>query len=150
MSCWHTCLKGPCCRSYRTTHYTTILPSIVCIVNICTSAAVVSWYWHSEKDQPELKMSAIARPQLTSEPAYMALQDYFNKNGSSLIMRDMFKADPNRFSKFRLVKSGTVSSWPWLLARQQVLYYQLYSNWTWIPESKSKRKYLCIANKSSS
>ena len=77
------------------------LPSIVCIVNICMSAAVVSWYWHYEKDQPELKMSAIARPQLTSEPAYKALQDYFNKNGSSLIMRDMFKADPNRFSKFR-------------------------------------------------
>jgi glucose-6-phosphate isomerase len=40
------------------------------------------------------------REVLTAEPTYKALLDYFNTNGKKLNMSEMFKSDPDRFSKF--------------------------------------------------
>merc|ERR1712142_432611 len=37
---------------------------------------------------------------LTEEPAYKALQEYYNKHGSSINILDMFKADSGRFDKY--------------------------------------------------
>ncbi|ELT95122.1 hypothetical protein CAPTEDRAFT_120375 [Capitella teleta] len=52
-------------------------------------------------------MAEESRPQLTTEPSFQALLDYFNKNGSGITMRDMFKTDPKRFEKFsRTLKTG--------------------------------------------
>lgn len=39
---------------------------------------------------------------LTNDPNYKKLDEWFKANGSSLKMRDMFDADKDRFSKFRL------------------------------------------------
>nr|XP_027227960.1 glucose-6-phosphate isomerase-like [Penaeus vannamei] len=37
---------------------------------------------------------------LTEEAAYKNLQDYYNKNGSKLVLNQLFKEDPNRFKKY--------------------------------------------------
>ena len=47
-------------------------------------------------------MAATSRPLLTEEPTYKALQDYFDKNGASINMPQMFATDPQRFEKYRL------------------------------------------------
>lgn len=39
---------------------------------------------------------------LVNDPNYKKLDEWFKANGSSLKMRDMFDADKDRFSKFRL------------------------------------------------
>lgn len=41
------------------------------------------------------------RPQLTSEPTWQQIQEYYNKNGNKLIIKDLFANDRNRFNKFR-------------------------------------------------
>lgn len=40
---------------------------------------------------------------LTEEAAYKNLQDYYNKNGSKLVINQLFKEDPDRFKKYRYV-----------------------------------------------
>lgn len=51
------------------------------------------------------KMSCLCvmlqRPQLTSEPAWQQIQEYYNKNGNKLIIKDLFAKDPKRYNKFR-------------------------------------------------
>nr|QXJ08893.1 glucose-6-phosphate isomerase [Penaeus japonicus] len=37
---------------------------------------------------------------LTEEAAYKSLQDYYNKNGSKLVINQLFKEDPDRFKKY--------------------------------------------------
>ncbi|XP_047487013.1 glucose-6-phosphate isomerase-like [Penaeus chinensis] len=37
---------------------------------------------------------------LTEEAAYKNLQDYYNKNGSKLVINQLFKEDPDRFKKY--------------------------------------------------
>nr|XP_970258.3 PREDICTED: glucose-6-phosphate isomerase [Tribolium castaneum] len=39
---------------------------------------------------------------LTSEPTWQQLQDYYNKNASKLVIKDLFAQDPNRFNNFSL------------------------------------------------
>jgi len=39
---------------------------------------------------------------LTEEPAYKALQEYYNKHGGSINILEMFKADTGRFNKYSL------------------------------------------------
>lgn len=38
---------------------------------------------------------------LTEEAAYKSLQDYYKKNGSKLVINQLFKEDPDRFKKYR-------------------------------------------------
>lgn len=46
---------------------------------------------------------------LTEEAAYKNLQDYYNKNGSKLVLNQLFKEDPNRFKKYRWVLALFIS-----------------------------------------
>ena len=41
------------------------------------------------------------KPQLTSEPSYQKIQQYFNENGGKINIKNLFDQDPARFSKFR-------------------------------------------------
>jgi glucose-6-phosphate isomerase len=38
---------------------------------------------------------------LTSEPTWQQLQDFYDKNSSKLVIKDLFEQDPNRFKNFR-------------------------------------------------
>lgn len=42
-------------------------------------------------------------PQLTTEPTYQKLQQYFNENGNKINIKNLFENDPARFEKFRFV-----------------------------------------------
>ena len=46
-------------------------------------------------------MADLSRQLLTEENSYRALLDYYKENAHNLNMAKMFKADGNRFSKFR-------------------------------------------------
>lgn len=50
-------------------------------------------------------MANVQRPLLTAEPAWKALQQYYDQNGSKINMAQMFKEDGNRFQKYRFVFS---------------------------------------------
>jgi glucose-6-phosphate isomerase len=39
---------------------------------------------------------------LTSEPTWQQLQDFYDKNSSKLVIKDLFEQDPNRFKNFSL------------------------------------------------
>lgn len=41
------------------------------------------------------------KPELTSEPAYQKIQQYFNQNGATINIKSLFEQDPGRFDKFR-------------------------------------------------
>lgn len=41
------------------------------------------------------------RAPLTQDPAYQKLQEYFDKNGASINIANMFGSDPDRFKNFR-------------------------------------------------
>ena len=41
------------------------------------------------------------RSGLGQDPAFIKLKEYFDQNGSSLNIANMFKEDAQRFSKFR-------------------------------------------------
>lgn len=43
------------------------------------------------------------KPDLTSEPAWAKLQQYFDVDGSKIKIYDLFQQDPKRFEKFRQV-----------------------------------------------
>lgn len=43
----------------------------------------------------------MSKPQLTTEPAWQKVQQYFNANGPKLNIKNLFEQDPERFSKFR-------------------------------------------------
>lgn len=65
-----------------------------------------AWKKYLEAISPKVagfKMTDLSKPLLSSEPAYKALKDYHDKNAASINMREMFKADPDRFKKFRQV-----------------------------------------------
>ena len=49
------------------------------------------------------------RSGLGQDPAFLKLKEYFDQNGSSLNIANMFKEDPERFSKFRYVVSVTLT-----------------------------------------
>jgi hypothetical protein len=38
---------------------------------------------------------------LTQDPAFLKLKDYFDTNGKSINIANLFSADPQRFSTFR-------------------------------------------------
>lgn len=40
-------------------------------------------------------------PPLTTEPTYQKLQEYFDQNGQSINIKELFESDPGRFDKFR-------------------------------------------------
>jgi glucose-6-phosphate isomerase len=40
------------------------------------------------------------KPELTSEPAYQKIQQYFNQNGAKINIKSLFEQDPGRFDKF--------------------------------------------------
>lgn len=44
-------------------------------------------------------------PYLLDEPAWKALQNYYDSNGSKINILQLFKQDPARFDKFKLVFS---------------------------------------------
>ena len=46
-------------------------------------------------------MANVQRPLLTEEPAWKALQEYYDQNGSKINMAQMFKEDGSRFQKYR-------------------------------------------------
>ena len=46
-------------------------------------------------------MADLSRPLLTDEATFQALQQYFNQHGKQINMRQLFKDDPHRFSKYR-------------------------------------------------
>lgn len=46
-------------------------------------------------------MANTGRPNLTTEPAWRSLQEYYDEHGSKLNMIQMFKDDSARFDKFR-------------------------------------------------
>ena len=46
-------------------------------------------------------MANVQRPLLTEEPAWKALQEYYDQNGSKINMAQMFKEDSSRFQKYR-------------------------------------------------
>ena len=50
-----------------------------------------------------------ARPSkgLTSDPAFVQLRDYHQRNASTLSMADMFQNDATRFDKFKYVSSSS-------------------------------------------
>lgn len=41
------------------------------------------------------------KPALSSEKSWKDLQEYYDKSGKSLVIKELFAKDPNRFSKFR-------------------------------------------------
>lgn len=41
------------------------------------------------------------RRPLTADPAFIKLKEYFEANGANISINNEFKADPDRFSKFR-------------------------------------------------
>ncbi|XP_052816806.1 glucose-6-phosphate isomerase-like [Mya arenaria] len=51
-------------------------------------------------------MASFVRPGLTSEKAWNNLQNYFNKDGKSINMLELFKSDPSRFDKFSVKVEG--------------------------------------------
>lgn len=55
-----------------------------------------------ERDLESIVRGIAARmTTLTSEPAYQQLQDYYNKNGASINILELFAKDPDRFNNFR-------------------------------------------------
>lgn len=40
------------------------------------------------------------KPELTSEPAYQKIQQYYNQNGATINIKSLFEQDPGRFDKF--------------------------------------------------
>lgn len=47
-------------------------------------------------------MASTIRPALKTQQSWKNLQEFFDKNGKSINMLDMFKADPERFKKFSI------------------------------------------------
>merc|ERR1712226_224423 len=47
-----------------------------------------------------VNMADLSRPMLKIEPAFKALQEYYDANGAGINMPEMFKNDSGRFSKF--------------------------------------------------
>lgn len=43
----------------------------------------------------------MSRPQLTSDPVWQKIQDYYNKNGEKIQIKSLFDQDAGRFDKFR-------------------------------------------------
>lgn len=41
------------------------------------------------------------KPQLTKDPVWQKLLEYFTANGQKINIADLFKADPKRFDKYR-------------------------------------------------
>lgn len=41
------------------------------------------------------------KPELTTEPAYQKIQQYYNQNGAKINILELFQQDPSRFEKFR-------------------------------------------------
>lgn len=41
------------------------------------------------------------KPNLTTEPAWQKLQQFYNENGSKLNIKNLFEQDPARFEKYR-------------------------------------------------
>lgn len=49
---------------------------------------------------------------LTNDPNYKKLEQWYKANGGSLVMRDMFQRDQDRFSTFRWVRTpGAGGGW---------------------------------------
>jgi len=44
-----------------------------------------------------------ALPPLNQEPTFQKLQEYYDKQGKDLNIKDLFVKDPKRFSKYRWV-----------------------------------------------
>lgn len=42
-----------------------------------------------------------AKAELTTEPAWVKLQQYYDSEGSKIKIYDLFQQDPKRFEKFR-------------------------------------------------
>lgn len=43
------------------------------------------------------------KPELTTEPVYQKIQQYYNQNGAKINIKSLFEQDPSRFDKFRWV-----------------------------------------------
>lgn len=41
------------------------------------------------------------KPELTTEPVYQKIQQYYNQNGAKINIKSLFEQDPSRFDKFR-------------------------------------------------
>ena len=55
-------------------------------------------------------MADLTRPQLTDEPTFRALQDYYQQHGANINVRQLFNTNPQRFNKLRYVKTDYVDS----------------------------------------
>lgn len=42
-----------------------------------------------------------SRPDLTTEPVYQKIQQYYNQEGAKINIKNLFEQDPSRFDKFR-------------------------------------------------
>ena len=51
-------------------------------------------------------MAGLHREQLTREPTFRALANYYEKNGKQINTRQMFKDYPKRFQSYRFVSFG--------------------------------------------
>ncbi|XP_068895407.1 glucose-6-phosphate isomerase isoform X1 [Tenebrio molitor] len=62
---------------------------------------------HANKSSPQsqgvtLTTDSMEVGPLTSEPTWQQLQDFYDKNSSKLVIKDLFEQDPNRFKNFSL------------------------------------------------
>lgn len=70
----------------------------------CAARTAVDTGTNFTTSQPAAAMEA--KSFLTSDSTWQSLQDYYNKNGNNLVIKNLFAADPDRFNKYRLVDSN--------------------------------------------